>query len=310
MKSKCAAIFALTGLLTLGISEDGKNLNESLTETESFTPAAEAKTTEGEEKPKYTEYDGPLPMKQLESSSVFNLQEEEIGSVDQLILNAESGEISYAVLSVGGFLGIGDRLVAVPWSQFSVKMKLKPEFLTKDESEIREELEEQEIAETDLEPIDPSVGFPKSEAEKAGGEITEAPVAEETKGIAEVNIPDAVGPAPADAPSAPEENLAIGGEPESEVATDSLPAVSETDPVTGPAESEVADYIIEVEPDEAAFILFLDASKEKLEKAPEYDPKDPGSLSTEGRISEAEKYWSPDLSSLRGVDNTGKLVTN
>lgn len=301
MKTKCAAILALSGLLTLGISDDGKNLNEGLSETQPTIPVKGDGANEVEAKPKYTEYDGPLPVNELESSKVFNLQEEEIGTIDQLILNAESGEIGYAVLSVGGFLGIGDRLVAVPWSRFSVKMKLKPEFLTKDESEIREELEQKEFAETDLEPIDPNLEFPKSEAEKAGGEVTE------TDATSEPVAPDLVGPASPDTPPIQEEPFAVGGPPESEVATDSPPAPSaDASPVEGPAESEVADYILEVEPDEASFRLFLDASKEKLEKAPEYDPDDPSSLSTDGRIGEAEQYWSPELS---GLDESGASVS-
>jgi sporulation protein YlmC with PRC-barrel domain len=38
----------------------------------------------------------------------------EIGSIDDLILDQSNGKIEYAVLSCGGFLGIGDKLVVVP----------------------------------------------------------------------------------------------------------------------------------------------------------------------------------------------------
>jgi len=43
---------------------------------------------------------------------------ESIGNVDDLVFDLESGEIRYAAVSVGGFLGIGDTLVAVPWKAF------------------------------------------------------------------------------------------------------------------------------------------------------------------------------------------------
>jgi sporulation protein YlmC with PRC-barrel domain len=46
--------------------------------------------------------------------SIQNLQKEKLGSVKDLVFDPDSGKISYAVLSVGGFLGVGDKLVAVP----------------------------------------------------------------------------------------------------------------------------------------------------------------------------------------------------
>lgn len=41
-------------------------------------------------------------------------QNEKIGKINDLVIN-ESGQISAAVISIGGFLGIGDKVVAVPW---------------------------------------------------------------------------------------------------------------------------------------------------------------------------------------------------
>jgi sporulation protein YlmC with PRC-barrel domain len=45
---------------------------------------------------------------------VQNLQNDKLGSVKDLVFDPSSGKISYAVLSVGGFLGVGDKLIAVP----------------------------------------------------------------------------------------------------------------------------------------------------------------------------------------------------
>lgn len=44
--------------------------------------------------------------------------EETIGEVDDLVIDGENGMIRYAAVSVGGFLGIGDKMVAVPWKAF------------------------------------------------------------------------------------------------------------------------------------------------------------------------------------------------
>lgn len=46
---------------------------------------------------------------------------EEIGNIKDLVVDVESGEIRYAALSVGGVLGVGDKLVAVPWNAFRVQ---------------------------------------------------------------------------------------------------------------------------------------------------------------------------------------------
>lgn len=48
-------------------------------------------------------------------SSVQNFLEEELGVIEDLIINSD-GKVVHAVLSVGGFLGIGDKLVVVPYS--------------------------------------------------------------------------------------------------------------------------------------------------------------------------------------------------
>lgn len=47
--------------------------------------------------------------------------EDTIGEVDDLVLDAENGTIRYAAVSVGGFLGIGDKMVAVPWKAFECR---------------------------------------------------------------------------------------------------------------------------------------------------------------------------------------------
>lgn len=41
------------------------------------------------------------------------------------MLDMESGEVSYAVLSFGGFLGIADKLFAVPWSALKLDTENK-----------------------------------------------------------------------------------------------------------------------------------------------------------------------------------------
>lgn len=53
---------------------------------------------------------------------VRNYQDEELGHIEDLAIDMETGNIRYAVLSFGGFLGIGDKLFAVPW----ISMRFDP----------------------------------------------------------------------------------------------------------------------------------------------------------------------------------------
>ncbi len=53
-------------------------------------------------------------------TNVVNSQGEDLGSIEELMINVETGEVAYAVLSFGGFMGMGDKLFAVPWRSLVV----------------------------------------------------------------------------------------------------------------------------------------------------------------------------------------------
>jgi len=55
----------------------------------------------------------------VRGASVVNEANERIGTIDDIIITRD-GKEAYAVLSVGGFLGMGDHLIAVPYSQLSM----------------------------------------------------------------------------------------------------------------------------------------------------------------------------------------------
>ena len=44
-----------------------------------------------------------------------------LGSVVELMVEAGTGKIVYAALSVGGLLGVGERLFAIPWESFHIE---------------------------------------------------------------------------------------------------------------------------------------------------------------------------------------------
>ena len=51
----------------------------------------------------------------LIGEDVYNLQDESLGDIKEIMLDVHSGQIAYAVLSFGGWLGMGSKLFAVPW---------------------------------------------------------------------------------------------------------------------------------------------------------------------------------------------------
>lgn len=66
-------------------------------------------------------YEGFLLSSKITGSHVKNLQNQDIGTIDNLIVNPDTGRLRFAVLSVGGFLGMGDTNVVVPWTALTVE---------------------------------------------------------------------------------------------------------------------------------------------------------------------------------------------
>jgi len=52
-------------------------------------------------------------------TQVMSTQMEPIGEIQDLLIDDESGEVTGAVLSVGGFLGIGSKAIAVDWAELN-----------------------------------------------------------------------------------------------------------------------------------------------------------------------------------------------
>jgi sporulation protein YlmC with PRC-barrel domain len=62
---------------------------------------------------------GDVRASKLIGASVYNDRNEKIGSVDDLVLGKDN-KADEVVVSVGGFLGIGTKLVAVPYTQLKL----------------------------------------------------------------------------------------------------------------------------------------------------------------------------------------------
>jgi hypothetical protein len=55
----------------------------------------------------------------LVGAPVVNDSDQKIGTIDDLIVGRDD-RVPYAIVSVGGFLGVGDKLVAVPFAVFKI----------------------------------------------------------------------------------------------------------------------------------------------------------------------------------------------
>jgi sporulation protein YlmC with PRC-barrel domain len=51
----------------------------------------------------------------LEGDRIRNSAGEDLGKLEDIMIDVTSGRVAYAVLSFGGFLGIGNKLFAIPW---------------------------------------------------------------------------------------------------------------------------------------------------------------------------------------------------
>ncbi len=57
-----------------------------------------------------------IAAEKVEGTDVYNLQGEKLGTVDDIMLDKVSGKAIYAIMSFGGFLGIGEKYHPLPWS--------------------------------------------------------------------------------------------------------------------------------------------------------------------------------------------------
>ena len=77
------------------------------------------KETSEKSVPKY----GVVTASKIMGETVVNRQSENVGKIQELVIDARKNRIAYAVLSFvcwtfGGFLGMGTKLFAMPWEAF------------------------------------------------------------------------------------------------------------------------------------------------------------------------------------------------
>jgi hypothetical protein len=61
----------------------------------------------------------------VEGTAVYGADRQKIGSIERVMIDKTSGRVSYAVLSFGGFLGIGDDHYPLPWQSLKYDIDLR-----------------------------------------------------------------------------------------------------------------------------------------------------------------------------------------
>jgi sporulation protein YlmC with PRC-barrel domain len=58
-----------------------------------------------------------VPTTRIEGATVYNADGERLGTISSLMADNQTGRIEYAVLSLGGFLGMGESQHPLPWDR-------------------------------------------------------------------------------------------------------------------------------------------------------------------------------------------------
>jgi hypothetical protein len=78
-----------------------------------------------------------ISSEQVNGTDVFGIKREKIGSIDHLMIDKRSGTVAYAVMSFGGFLGLGEDHYPIPWQQLRYDESLDGFITDLDEERIK-----------------------------------------------------------------------------------------------------------------------------------------------------------------------------
>jgi len=74
----------------------------------------------------------------LVGNDVCNQKGEDLGDIKEIMLDMTSGKVGYAVLSYGSFLGLGEKLFAVPWDALTLDTAHKRFVLNVDKDRLKD----------------------------------------------------------------------------------------------------------------------------------------------------------------------------
>ena len=179
MKTSLIMAVALAGAFgAFAQQADRKENNQPVAQTEKS--ADELKVTDQELEKRVSDVNKATKFMGMQ---IKNPRNETVGKVSDLALDLKTGRIAYAVVSVGGFLGVGDKMVAVPIEALTVEKGAKHLLLDVGKQQVEQAAGFSENNWPDLDAVKSgkTIGFTaKADTEKGvGGTGSEA---EEAKG--------------------------------------------------------------------------------------------------------------------------------
>ena len=85
-----------------------------------------------------SDYRRVLPASKLTGDRVRNRAGEDLGKIEEIMIDIPSGRVAYAVIAFGGVMGIGEKLFAVPWGALTVDEEEHVFFLDTDRRRMEE----------------------------------------------------------------------------------------------------------------------------------------------------------------------------
>lgn len=77
-----------------------------------------------------------IPAVKVIGTPVFNVEGEKMGTIEEVMLQKRAGTVAYAVMSFGGFLGLGRRYHPVPWSVLSYSEEMNGYVIDRDRASL------------------------------------------------------------------------------------------------------------------------------------------------------------------------------
>jgi len=114
LDGKAAKLDELKSGYTIEVTTDGK----------SGATAISAKSSKVTTRTAYriqSAHEMPYRASKVIGATVKNATGDELGKIEDFVVDPTSGQTKYAVLSFGGFLGIGDKYFAIPWHALNLQ---------------------------------------------------------------------------------------------------------------------------------------------------------------------------------------------
>lgn len=128
-RASIASMIAATALISLPVlAQTTTNTAPSAADRTMTTPtrppnpdmAPNSPAASTSSAPKYFTADHQVRSSKIVGASVYNDQNQSVGSIDDVLMSDTDHKAATAVISVGGFLGMGAKLVSVPFDQLKI----------------------------------------------------------------------------------------------------------------------------------------------------------------------------------------------